>query len=339
MRAGVKAVLAASLAIAGCGSAAPVVEEPSDSAGIAAATRVGFVGYDRLRVEDQEDTFADDEPFVAVLRIRSRTGTPGSTKWEWVTDSPSETADVDEGETVDIPDDSGDAWFRAPLDALPLDETQMIGMDTYLTADVMVTVAFVFEGDRGNAANDVRILREFTAPIVETVGRIIENTAIPFSVNAVRDPAKMSAAMNQLVVTAKKIKVPDIGLKTVLDMVTRFITSSGDPNDLIGVATTAFVPVSQDLLDVLQRLGIGPETIGLLRDGEGDGDQAWTQYATWREGFQIPYTGRLGEGYLSGEVWYGLLTPSWVEDWMYVESEFPWQGRVKYWLKVTAATR
>lgn len=339
MRFGVIAVLAASLAIAGCGSAAPVVEEPSDSAGIAAATRVGFVGYDRLRVEVQEDYFGDDEPFVAVLRIRSTTGVPNSTRWEWVTDEPKETSGVDEGKTVDIPDASGDAWFEGALQVRPLDETQLVGMDTYLTADLMVSVAFIFEGDSGSIANDLRILKGVTDPVVGSVSRIVEGARIPFSVKAVTDPGQMTAALDELVKTAKKVQIPGIGLNTILDVIGRFVGSGGDPNDVIGVATTAFVPVSQDMLDLLQRLGIGPKTLGLLGAGEGDGNQAWTQYATWREDFQIPYTGRLGEGYLAGEVWFGFITASWVDDWMFVESDLPWQGRVKYWLRLTAAMR
>jgi hypothetical protein len=305
----------------------------------AAAPLTGFVGYDRIRVEVQEDFVADDEPFVAVLRIRSTTGVPNSTRWEWVTASPSETADVDEGETVDIPNDSGDAWFTDSLAVRTLDETQMIGIDTILTADVMVSVAFVFEGDSGSPADDVRILKSFTDPIVKSIAGIVEGAKIPFSVNALKDRGQTTAAVKGLLATVKKVQVPNIDPSLIIGLINRFVEASGDPNDIVGIASTAFIPVSQDFISLLQRLGVGPESAELLRAGEGDGNQAWTQYETWYEDFELPYLGKLGKGYLSGEVWYGLITPSWVDDWMVVESRLPWQKRVRYWLNVTAAMR
>ena len=332
------------LALAACGSSAqpapsPSVIDSSASGDVASAVRTGFVGWDVVRPETVEEgsVVSDgDEPFLAVLRIKSTTGVAGSTKWAWVTDDPQESGSVDEGEELRINDTTGDAWFTGDLAVRPLEETQLIGMDTNLTADIMVTVAFVFEADRGDRAQDVRILKSLTDPIVKQVARIVEGAKIPLGVQAAIDPAKTTKPLEDLANTAAKINAPEITSEMIFSLLDRFVAASGDPNDVIGVATTAFIPSTGALLSTLERVGITPSTIGLLNAGQGDGNQAWTNYKTWNYPFDVPV---LGRGSINGEVWYGFLTDRWVEDWMVVESSLPWQTRVKYWLKVTASMR
>jgi hypothetical protein len=342
-------LLAAGLALAvvACGSGTPTssgepaaVESAED--GEVAANRTGFVGWDRVRPEKAEETgmFGGDEPFVAVLRIRSTTGVAKSTKWAWVTDNPEYIKDsAKANEERNIPDGTGDAWFDGDLAVRPLEETQLIGMNTNLNADIMVTVAFVFDKDNGDTSADVRLLKSLTDPVVRQVATIVEGAKIPLSVQTVANQKPTIDALNSLVSTAKKIKAPTITLDILMQLLQRFVTAYGDANDVIGVATTAFIPTSGQLIGTLERVGIKPQMLGLFGQGEGDGNQAWTKYETWRYPFTIPYTGEFAKGFIAGEVWYGFLTDRWVDDWMYVESEFPWQTRVKYWLKVTAAMR
>jgi hypothetical protein len=331
-------VLAAGLAACGSTGAAPV--ESASSGGEVAATRTGFVGYDVVKPEVQEDYFGGDHPFVAVLRIRSTTGVEDSTKWAWVTTNPEETSSVKEGKEATIPDGTGDAWFTGNLAVRPLEETQFIGMDTNLTADVMVTLAFVFEGDKGNRATDVSILNALAGPVVQQVGDIIEGTKIPVSARAAMDPKLTTDALDKLMKSLEEIKNPEITFETIVETIKRVLEAAGDPNDFIGVVATAFVPTTGELTKTLRNLGVTPKSIGLLDDGQGDGDQAWTNYRTFRKdhNFDAGFVD-LGPGYVAGELWYGLLSDEWVHDWMMVESEFPWQDRVKYWLKVTAAMR
>jgi hypothetical protein len=331
-------VLAASLAACGTSGTAPV--ESASSSGEVASTLKGFVGYDIVRPEDQEDYFGGDEPFVAVLRIRSTTGVPGSTKWAWVTDDPQEPRSVRAGKEASIPDGSGDAWFEGDLAVRPLEETQFIGMDTNLTADVMVTLAFVFEEDAGRRATDVRVLNSLVGPVVRQVGDIVEGTKIPVSVRAVLDPKLTTDALDQLMKSLEKIKNPEITFAIVVDLIRRLLEAGGDPNDFIGVVATAFVPTTGELTKTLRSIGVTPTSIGLLDDRQGDGDQAWTNYLTFRKEHRFEVAGlSFGPGYVVGELWYGLLTDDWVEDWMAVESRYPWQDRVRYWLKLTASMR
>jgi len=337
VRVAVTLVLAAGLAACGTSGTAPV--ESASSSGEVASTLKGFVGYDIVRPEDQEDYFGGDEPFVAVLRIRSTTGVPGSTKWAWVTDDPQEVA-VKAGNEASIPDGTGDAWFEGNLAVRPLEETQFIGMDTNLTADVMVTLAFVFEGDAGRRATDVSVLNSLAGPVVRQVGDIVEGTKIPVSVRAVLDPKLTTDALDQLMKSLEKIKNPEITFAIVVDLIRRLLEAGGDPNDFIGVVATAFVPTTGELTKTLRSIGVTPASIGLLDDRQGDGDQAWTNYLTFRKEHQFEIVGtNFGMGYVAGELWYGLLSDEWVEDWMAVESAFPWQDRVKYWLKLTASMR
>ena len=124
---GTWAVLALAGALAACGapSSAPTVAS-GDSGGVASAL-TGFVGYDKLRPEQvEESSFVSDgdEPYVAVLRIRSTTGVKGSTKWAWVSDNPQETGSVKNGNEATIPDGTGDAWFDGALAVRPLEQTQ-----------------------------------------------------------------------------------------------------------------------------------------------------------------------------------------------------------------------
>jgi hypothetical protein len=343
MRVALVAVTAA-LALAACGSSAqpapsPSVIDSSASGDVASAARTGFVGWDVVRPETvEEGSFVSngDEPFLAVLLIKSTTGVAGSTKWAWVTDDPQESGSVDEGKELRINDTTGDAWFTGYLAVRPLEETQLIGMDTNLTADIMVTVAFVFEADAGDRAQDVRILKSLTDPIVKQVARIVEGAKIPLGVQTAIDPAKTTKPLKDLANTAAKINAPEITSEMIFSLLGRVVAASGDPNDVIGVATTAFIPSTGALLSTLERVGITPSTIGLLNAGQGDGNQAWTNYKTWNYPFDVPV---LGRGSINGEVWYGFLTDRWVEDWMVVESSLPWQTRVKYWLKVTASMR
>lgn len=331
-------VLAGTLAACGTPGTAPV--ESASSAGEVASTLKGFVGYDTVRPEKQEDYFGGDEPFVAVLRIRSTTGVPGSTKWAWVTDDPQEAGSVKAGNEASIPDGTGDAWFEGDLAVRPLEETQFIGMDTNLSADVMVTLAFVFEGDAGRRATDVSILNALADPVVRQVGDIVEGTKIPVSVRAVLDPKLTTDALDQLLKSLEKIKNPEITFSMILEMIRRVTEAGGDPNDFIGVVATAFVPTTGELTKTLRSIGVTPKSIGMLDDRQGDGDQAWTNYLTFRKDHNFEVAGLdFGRGFVAGELWYGLLSDEWVEDWMAVESEFPWQDRVKYWLKLTASMR
>lgn len=330
------------LAISACGSTGASVESAS-SGSAASATRTGFVGWDAVRpekVEEGSKLSNGDEPFVAVLKIRSTTGVKDSTRWALVADSPEyikDSAEANEERT--IPDGSGDAWFTGDLAVRPLEETQLIGMDTNLNADIMVTVAFVFEKDNGDTSADVRVLKSLTDPVVRQVATIVEGAKIPLSVKTVANQKPTIDALNGLLSAAKKIQAPTITVDILIQLLQRFVTAFGDANDVIGVATTAFIPTSGQLIGTLERVGITPQTVGLLGQGEGDGNQAWTGYQTWRQPIEIPYAGSLGRGFIAGEVWYGFLTDRWVDDWMYVESEFPWQTRVKYGLKATASMR
>ena len=336
------------LVLAACGSGSPTstdgsVTVESATSGDVASSRTGCVGWDAVRPEKVEEgsiVSNGDEPFVAVLKIRSTTGVKDSTRWAWVTDAPEwiqDSAEANEERT--IPDGSGDAWFTGDLAVRPLEETQLIGTDTNLNADIMVTVAFVFEKDNGDTAADVRVLKSLTDPVVRQVATIVEGAKIPLSVNTVANQQPTIDALNSLLSTAEKIQAPTITLDILIELLQRFVTAAGDANDVIGVATTAFIPTSGQLIEVLERVGITPKTLKLLGPGEGDGNQAWTNYKTWRKPIEIPYTGNIGKGFIAGEVWYGFLTDRWVDDWMYVESEFPWQTRVKYWLRATASMR
>ncbi len=347
MRVALVASLAA-LALAACGSSAqpassPAVIDASGSGEVANAARTGFVGWDAVRPEKVEEGSVisnGDEPFVAVLKIRSTTGVKDSTRWAWVTDTPEWIKDsAESNEERTIADGSGDAWFTGDLAVRPLEETQLIGMGTNLNADIMATVAFVFEKDNGDTAADVRVLKSLTDPVVRQVATIVEGAKIPLSVSTVANQQPTIDALNELLSTAEKIQAPTITVDILIQLLQRFVTAYGDANDVVGVATTAFIPTSGQLIALLERVGITPQTLKLLGQGEGDGNQAWTNYKTWRKPIDIPYTGSIGKGFIAGEVWYGFLTDRWVDDWLYVESEFPWQSRVKYWLRATASMR
>ena len=337
-----------SLVLAACGSsvqpaATSSLVDSSASGDVASAARTGFVGWDDVRLETVEEgsiVSNGDEPFVAVLKIRSTTGVKDSTRWAWVTDTPEWIKDsAKANQARSIPDGSGDAWFTGDLAVRPLEETQLIGTDTNLNADIMVTVAFVLEKDNGDTAADVRVLKSLTDPVVRQVATIVEGAKIPLSVKTIADQKPTIDALLALLATAEKIQAPTITVDILIQLLQRFATALGDANDVIGVATSAFIPTSGQLIGLLERVGIKPQALGLFGEGEGDGNQAWTNYKTWRKPIEIPYTGNIGKGFIAGEVWYGFLTDRWVDDWMYVESEFPWQTRVKYWLKATASMR
>ena len=302
----------------------------------------GFVGWDIVRpskVEESSYFSNGDEPFVAVLRIVSTTGVAGSTKWQFVTDSPSESGSVKPGQELEINDATGDAWFNGELSVTPLDDAQFFNEDNILEADIMVTVAFVFEGDGGNPADDVKILKQFADPVLKKVADIVENTKIPLSTTTLVDPSATKVAVKKLVDAVKKIKAPAITGEIIGDLVKRFSGATGlDPNDFVGIGTTAFIPTTDALLDTLKSFGIKPSDLGLHNAGEGDGLQEWTNAVNFKYDFVIKNL--VGtDGFISGDIWYGFLSNQWVRDWMPVGSFLPWQGEVSYWLKLSAAMR
>lgn len=341
--------MAAALLVSGlvaCGAPATTAPEPTpvdttDEPGAVASDKdpVGFVGYDRVRVEQEEDA-SGDEVVVAVLKIKSTTGVKDSTQWAWVSTDPKAADNVDEGTEADIPDSAGDAWFEDNLAVQPFSWWQLGDDSNMLTTDVMVTIAFLLEEDAGDVSDDVATIEGLVKPIVEKVGNTIEGAQIPVTKDTFKNPAKAKKALDELMGTLTDLK-PDVGWGTLGDLIGRFFVSFGDPNDIIGVAMTAFVPTEETFYKSLEEEKVTPQAIGLLGPGEGDGNQAWTNYEQWE--FRFPWldpeTGRRDDLELRGEVWYGLLSENWVDDWMKVESKFPWQTRVVWWLKATAAIR
>jgi hypothetical protein len=297
----------------------------------------GFVGWDIVRpskVEESSYFSNGDEPFVAVLRIVSTTGVAGSTKWQFVTDSPSESGSVKPGQELVINDETGDAWFNGDLSVTPLDDAQFYEPGNILKADLMATVAFVFEGDLGNPADDVKILKEFAEPILKEVADLVESTKIPLSTATISDPSATTEALKKLLEAAKKLSVPNITSGIIVDLVKRWGGPLSDPNDLVGIGATAFIPTTNALLDTLKDFGIKPSDLGLHNAGEGDGLQEWTNAENFKKS--------LGDGYggfISGDIWYGFLSNQWVYDWMPINSYLSWQGEVSYWLKLSAAMR
>lgn len=327
------------LGLAACGG---TVQESSSGAPASAAAAsptskplVGFVGYDRVRVEDEED-LTGDEVLLIILKVRSTLGVPGSTRWEWVTPTPSATDETDEGSEAGIPDSAGDAWFTGDMAVQPLDIDQVMDDTNILKADVMVTVAFVLEEDLGLPLFDVALLNSLADPVVRQVAGIVESARIPVTMTTWQDSTEAEKAFAEVGKKLKQINPPELGWGIFSSLFTRFMSSGFDPNDVVGVVGTAFVPVSQETFDTLAFLKVTPKQLGLLGPNEGDGNQAWTNYYAWNEN-NIDM--KIGKGSISGELWYGLISPTWVDDWMKVGSEFPWQGSVAYWFKVTAAMR
>ena len=337
--AGIACLGVAVMLAAGCGGGA---ETSTSAASGAVASQipdpVGFVGYDRVRVDDAEDA-SGDEVLLAVLKIKSTTGVKDSTKWEWVSTNPVYADDISRGDTADIPDSAGDAWFAGDLTPTEMAWLQFDLDDNTLQADVLVTIAFVFEADNGNASDDVGLLQRVMSPLIDQVANIVEGAQIPADRESRENPAESQKALGALVDSLKKIS-PTLSTSEILLLLGRFAKAAGDPNDVVGVASTVFVPVGATFEEDMAYLGIKPKDLGLFGPGEGDGKQAWTSNVVWRvqEDVKVGPV-NLGRADMTGEVWYGFMSPTWVEDWMKVESSFPWQGKTVYWLKVSAAMR
>jgi len=171
------------------------------------------------------------------------------------------------------------------------------------------------------------------------VADIVENTKIPLSTTTLVDPSATKVAVKKLVDAVEEIKAPENTGEIIGDLVKRLSGATGlDPNDFVGIGTTAFIPTTDALLDTLKSFGIKPSDLGLHNAGEGDGLQEWTNAVNFKYDFAIKNL--VGtDGFISGDLWYGFLSNQWVEDWMPVGSRLPWQGEVSYWLKLSAAMR
>lgn len=333
-------LVAAGLLVAACGGGGGAESTSASLGAVAseAADPVGFVGYDRVRVDDAEDS-TGDEVLLAVLKIKSTTGVKDSTKWEWVSTSPAYADDISRGDEADIPDSAGDAWFTGELAPTEMAWLQFDLDDNALQADVLVTIAFVFEADNGNASDDVGLLQRVMSPLIDQVADIVEGTQIPADKASRENPSESQKALGALVDSLERIS-PTVSTSEILLLIGRFAKAIGDPNDVVGVASTVFVPVGATFEEDMAYLGLKPKDIGLFGPGEGDGKQAWTSNVVWnvQEDVKVGPV-NLGRIDMTGEVWFGFMSPTWVEDWMKVESSFPWQGKTVYWLKVSAAMR
>lgn len=323
------------LTIAACSSGTSAMIEDA-SQGEVAETKTAFVGYDYVRPEKvEEDSFVSDgdEIVLAVLKVRSTTGKQYSTKWEWVTSSPSATGSTKAGNEAEIADGTGDAWFRGDMAVSPLSTDSFSTSDGYLHADVIMTLAFIFEEDNGITSDDIALLNDIAKEIVPRFGSVIEGAKIPVGDETLENPASLQSSMHDLTEKLRAVSLEGaVASDIVTDLIKRLARSGLDPNDVVGLAATIFLPTDDGLIELMEAFGLTPSKLTLLGAGEGDGNQAWTNYQRWNVDKGVI-------GSLSGEVWFGLLRSSWVDDWMKVSSDFAWQDEVVYWVKVSAALR
>lgn len=331
---GLAAAVAAGTVVACSSESSAPVDEAAQ--GQVAEATTAFVGYDYVRPEKvEEDSFVSDgdEIVFAVLKIRTTTGVANSTKWEWVTTSPGATGSTKAGNEATISDDSGDAWFRDGMAVSPLSAESFSSEDGNLHADVIMTLAFIFEEDNGITSEDISILNEIAGRIAPRFASVIEGAKIPVSDKTLENPALLQESMDALIKQLEAVSLDGaVGDDAVGQLIKRLGSAGFDPNDVIGIAATIFVPTDDGLIDVMEAFGFPPSKFKLLGPGEGDGNQAWTNYREW-------YVDKGFIGRVSGEVWYGLLRNSWVDDWMKVSSHFAWQKEVVYWVKISASMR
>jgi hypothetical protein len=284
-----------------------------------------FVGWDRVRVVSGEEqgTFSNgDEPVLCLLKIKATTGTTGSTRVSWVHNSPGEIASgVDNNQEVNIPNEYGDAWTHIkPFDLDSLGESS----DGLVHVDVGLTIGFALEGDLTVGQQNIMFLNNFLQPISYKVGKALEELRVP-----VTDVLKLDLVEKALKELLDKIdQAVDVDFWKVLSALpgafTRWAGSLSDPDDVIGLGLTAFVPVADGFLDALKELGVKPKALGL--------NDQWTK----KGGNRVD----LGAaGYIYGEGWVGLLDSSWQDMSLTVASRFLHQTDVNYRFHLTAAVR
>lgn len=186
-------------------------------------------------VDAQEESWLSDgdEPYIAVIRFRSRFGQAGSTQATFLGGLKELHSGADDGDSMTIPDSMGRSDFAdvTRLDGLALfngQNPEIVGTITVAMESDATPFSFMATGFRRAA----EVARKEIASIVETttVAQIIA------------DPAAFQAKVTDVATRVRKraqLSVwEDIGLTLV---------SLGDPDDRIGAKVSLFIGIDEKM--------------------------------------------------------------------------------------------
>ncbi|HAM23433.1 MAG TPA: hypothetical protein DCQ04_14460 [Actinobacteria bacterium] len=290
--------------------------ETSASTSLLTAEPAPIVAADNVKVEKCED-FYGDEPVIATLQVKVTVGVPGSTKIRWVHNAPGEVASgVEDGQSVDIQNKYGDAWFRGDRSAKAYDWNTLTRAKGVFQPDVIINLTALFDGDFTPGSWITDSLESTMSPNLKSLTKKLEEAHIVLSPS---DPAKTKAALDELLKDIRTgISAPN--WTSIFTWLKMFAT--GDKDDPVGVGVSAFIPVLPNVINSLKTFKITPSSLGL--------NEAWMMATTKQ------YSA-LGN-YVNIEARAGFLTSSWNEWHTTYESHMPLLGNstIKYVVRYTA---
>lgn len=237
------------------------------------AAKPSLLSSDWLRVDTETGEFDGDEPVLLTLAVKTVLGKRDSTTVDKFPTWPEQLRQgVDKGDTIPIPNDVGDIWFRN-VRPLSLDDI-ITAWGSKLEVPVQLTVRLAFEGDMSSKYMMGTVGNFLAGYIADNLGKALEAIEIKPSELIASDFSFDKTAAKKLYAkilgdiaasaNASALQITNAVLVKVLDL----ITAGGDPDDLVGIGITALVPVDDGLAKDLTDRG-GPKALQL--------DDNWTK--------------------------------------------------------------
>ena len=201
---------------------------------VAAACTVDVSAHTLTVDQAQEDGLLQngDEPYVAVIKWRVIPGTAGSASTEFIGNLDELATGADDGDVLTIPSSMGAVSF--PDIQWTSTQGLLQGILPELTGTVMIAMESDFTpwGTINNLMNDVEasLLTE------------LQNQIEPLTIADLTNPEVVSAALASAAANVEATVTP-----SVLDSILIWLSSLGNPDDLIGVGFTVWIAAQGSL--------------------------------------------------------------------------------------------
>ena len=227
---------------------------------IAACNNVTVQASTLTAVDAQEESWFSngDEPYVAVIRFRVKPGVANSTQVQFLGNLQEIAQDVDDGDVASIP---------AAMGATTFTNVTPLGIQAVLNGSApeivgAVTVAMESDASPWSAING--IMNDVRAELDTQLRAQIETMSLADILNSETAGARLKEAAERVEAAATPSFWEGVGI---------WVSSCGDPDDVIGFKVLFFVAVNGELADVVdaQMSSLPPEVVGrALRSGPLD---------------------------------------------------------------------
>jgi hypothetical protein len=207
---------------------------------VAAACNVNVDAHTLTVVQSQEDGFLQngDEPYLATIQFRSTPGVAGSTNVNFLGNLSEVGSGMDDGDSASIPDAMANVTFN---DVTPVSLQMLLANGTL--PEVLGTVMIAMESDF-TSWGTINNLMEDVADALETeLALAIE----PLTIADITDPSAVADALAGAAANVEAAATP-----STLQAIGIWLGSLGNPDDLIDIGFTVWIPTAGALGSIVE---------------------------------------------------------------------------------------